>query len=118
MSANYYRKADGVFVVYSVANRKSFENVRYWMDEVEKHAPEHATIILVGNKNDLDNRAVTSQEGKVKRKFNVQYSLRRIRCTTKYRNWLRHWISCSWKPLPNNTPVFKTRSVRWPVDAL
>jgi GTPase SAR1 family protein len=42
-------------VVYDIADRESFSAIESWMNEVEKHAPDDASAILLGNKSDLEN---------------------------------------------------------------
>eukprot|EP00727_Mastigamoeba_balamuthi_P014239 m51a1_g9438 putative ras-related protein rab-11a (232) ;mRNA; f:442971-443848 len=60
----YYRGAHGALVVYSIASRDSFDNVRHWVEELLQHAPA-ALVILVGNKCDLKHlREVPADEGR------------------------------------------------------
>ena len=40
--------------MFDVTNKKSFEYVDYWADEVKKSNSGEFVIILVGNKRDLD----------------------------------------------------------------
>lgn len=41
-------------VVYDITDRRSFDNVKsYWLNEVRKHAPTNAVVMLVGNKCDM-----------------------------------------------------------------
>mmetsp|Transcript_16647 Transcript_16647/g.36090 ORF Transcript_16647/g.36090 Transcript_16647/m.36090 type:complete len:206 (+) Transcript_16647:61-678(+) len=62
ITSSYYRGSHGIFVVYDVTDRQSFEAVQGWVREVEKYAsPGH--MVLVGNKIDLPNRAVLTSEG-------------------------------------------------------
>eukprot|EP01043_Picozoa_sp_COSAG02_P047033 COSAG02_NODE_4466_length_5332_cov_3.159564_6_plen_301_part_01 len=59
--ASYYQGAHGFIIVYDVTDPRSFENVEYWLDKVEKYAP---IKMLVGNKSDLTgSRAVTFEKG-------------------------------------------------------
>jgi len=63
----HYRKALGCLVVYDVTNRKTFTDVKYWLDSLMDSAEQEIQIMLVGNKVDLvedDPRArqVTKQE--------------------------------------------------------
>ena len=61
----YFRGARGGLIVFDVTNRKSFENVSHWLEEVNNHC-ENIPLLLVGNKIDLeDQREVSSEEGKV-----------------------------------------------------
>ena len=50
----YYRHKHGIIVVYDITDRDSFTKVKDWMNEVEKHAKENTSKILVGNKKDLE----------------------------------------------------------------
>lgn len=60
----YIRGSQAAFLVYDCTNRKSFEDIREWYNEVHKDT-EKIPIVLVGNKIDLkDQRAVTHEEGK------------------------------------------------------
>ncbi len=59
----YFRGARGSIIVYDVTNKKSFENVGNWLEEVKKHC-DRIPLLLVGNKIDLeDQREVTTKEG-------------------------------------------------------
>ena len=51
ISKNYWKSASVVILVYDIANRASFENIDLWLKELDSNS----TIILVGNKSDLDN---------------------------------------------------------------
>jgi len=61
----YFRTALVVFVVYDITDRKSFEHVQIWLNELEQHAPPKLIKFLIGNKLDIaENRQVTTKEGK------------------------------------------------------
>jgi len=65
IAASYYRGAHGIVVAYDVTDRKSFENVRMWMQEIEKYVRGDVSRLLVGNKSDLSSkRCITHDEGK------------------------------------------------------
>ena len=49
----YFRDAHGVLVVYDCTNRKSFEDVDYWMKEIIMKAEKKIAIVILGNKTDL-----------------------------------------------------------------
>jgi len=66
LSAHYLQDAAAVMVVYDVAQRKTFDNVRSWIELVEEtfDGKSPPLLVLVGNKIDLQSGVVTTQEGK------------------------------------------------------
>ncbi|KAL8243685.1 hypothetical protein R6Q59_009943 [Mikania micrantha] len=60
----YYRGAMGILLCYDVTDRKSFDNIRTWFQNVEQHASEGVNKILIGNKCDWEEkRQVSTEEG-------------------------------------------------------
>ncbi|XP_075875726.1 ras and EF-hand domain-containing protein homolog isoform X2 [Nelusetta ayraudi] len=53
IAKSYFRRADGVLLLYDVTCESSFLNVREWVDMIEDVSPEDIPIMLVGNKCDL-----------------------------------------------------------------
>ncbi|XP_006835013.1 PREDICTED: ras and EF-hand domain-containing protein-like [Chrysochloris asiatica] len=53
IAKSYFRRADGVLLLYDVTCEKSFLNVREWVDMIEDATHESIPIMLVGNKADL-----------------------------------------------------------------
>jgi len=67
ITSQYYKDSNGIFLVYDISSRESFENLDIWMEDIKNCAPENCVIILVGNKSDLVNeRVVSFKEGKDK----------------------------------------------------
>ncbi|XP_032532025.1 ras and EF-hand domain-containing protein isoform X4 [Chiroxiphia lanceolata] len=60
IAKSYFRRADGVLLLYDVTCEKSFLNVREWMDMIEDATHENIPIMMVGNKADL-RQTVTEQ---------------------------------------------------------
>ena len=58
----YYRDADGAVVVYDTTDRKSFENVKLWLSELEDKAPKNIEIMILGNKSDLIDKSVVTEK--------------------------------------------------------
>ena len=64
ITANYYRGAHGILVLYDITDIDSFKNLNNWLMEIEKNANSNIVKILIGNKSDLSNmRKVSFQEG-------------------------------------------------------
>ncbi|KAM9206667.1 ras and EF-hand domain-containing protein [Dugong dugon] len=57
IAKSYFRRADGVLLLYDVTCEKSFLNVREWVDMIEDAIHESIPIMLVGNKADLRDAA-------------------------------------------------------------
>eukprot|EP01127_Copromyxa_protea_P011847 TRINITY_DN301_c0_g1_i1.p1 TRINITY_DN301_c0_g1~~TRINITY_DN301_c0_g1_i1.p1 ORF type:complete len:214 (+),score=51.98 TRINITY_DN301_c0_g1_i1:36-677(+) len=64
ITRSYYRGAAGALLVYDITRRDTFNHVSTWLEDARQHANDNITIILVGNKSDLEkSRQVTTQEG-------------------------------------------------------
>jgi GTPase SAR1 family protein len=60
----FYKRVKLAILVYSIDNRKSFEGISFWLNEIRLNSDENVKLILVGNKNDLnDKREVSFEEG-------------------------------------------------------
>ena len=64
IAKQYYKGANGVLLIYDVTNKKSFERIAYWMNELkDNNQINEIDICLVGNKIDLEGRVITREEG-------------------------------------------------------
>ncbi|KAG0698606.1 ras-domain-containing protein [Suillus ampliporus] len=64
ITSSYYRGAQGVILVYDVADRKTFEALPKWFSEIDPHFSITVPKIIVGNKVDKENsRQVSTTEG-------------------------------------------------------
>jgi small GTP-binding protein len=71
ITSAYYKGAKGVIIVYDICREKSFENVDKWIEDFKSKADEDAVILLIGNKNDLDDkREVNKEEAELKAQKN------------------------------------------------
>jgi small GTP-binding protein len=61
IAQSYYRDAQAAIVVFSLTDEPSFESVKYWTNELENHSAAHPAVIVLANKADLPDRAVTRQ---------------------------------------------------------
>ena len=60
--SGFYRSTELAIIVFSVADRKSFEGIENWLKEVKTHGTPDCKVFLIGNKVDLPNREVSSEE--------------------------------------------------------
>ena len=60
----YYKNCVCACIVYDIANRPSFESIQSWIDDCTKQSSKSVLLVLIGNKNDLeDKREVKYEEG-------------------------------------------------------
>jgi len=62
ITAAYYRGAMGIFICFDITDVNSFNNVRTWIQNLEKNAAGKVSKILVGTKADLEEQRAVSQE--------------------------------------------------------
>ncbi|DBA84687.1 hypothetical protein WJX77_003228 [Trebouxia sp. C0004] len=60
----YYRGASAAAVVYDITNEDTFAKAKHWVSELRKNAGGNLVVILVGNKTDLaEDRVISEEEG-------------------------------------------------------
>ncbi|XP_016072502.1 PREDICTED: putative Ras-related protein Rab-42 [Miniopterus natalensis] len=64
ITRSFYQNVVGVLLIFDVTNRKSFEHIPDWHQEImATQGPDKAIFLLVGHKNDLQStRCVSAQE--------------------------------------------------------
>ena len=55
ITANYYKGAEGVILVYDASQSLTFTNVRNWLKQIDQNADQGIMKMLVANKSDLPN---------------------------------------------------------------
>jgi len=77
LTKNYYRGADGIIMVFDLKRSETFDELTYWMEEINKNCDKNKIgLILVGNKNDgnLDERKISREQGnKIAELYNFIY---------------------------------------------
>ncbi|CAD8152693.1 unnamed protein product [Paramecium pentaurelia] len=81
ITRSYYKGSIGVLLVFDITNRDSFHNVQKWYNDVNDQAASNCTIVLVGNKTDLESqRKITTIEAKA---LADQYKMQYIETSAK-----------------------------------
>jgi len=62
ITSSYYRGAHGIIVVYDCTDLESFNNVKQWLEEIDRYACENVNKLLVGNKCDLASKKVVNYQ--------------------------------------------------------
>ena len=81
LAKNSYKGSDGIILVYDITQKKTFNNIKHWYDNIKKNIDiDKVAIILVGNKSDLPDRQVKKENYE---KFSEQYNLEVIETSCK-----------------------------------
>ena len=60
VTSSYYRGAHGIMVVYNIADRTSYNNVKQWLQEIDRYACENVNKLMIGNEVDLKEKREVS----------------------------------------------------------
>ena len=81
ITRNYFKNAHGIILIYDVTLIESFQNVKNWIKQIKEEVTDKVSIILVGNKIDMENqRVVSKEEGE---KMAASYGLKFFECSAK-----------------------------------
>ena len=64
IAKNYFQSSDGLLIVYDITDKKTFEKLDDWFEQISLNAPENTKLVLIGNKSDLGGkREISIEEG-------------------------------------------------------
>ena len=72
IAKNFYNKAQGIFVVFDLTNKDSFDAIQAWLERIKENNPL-AYIIFLGNKADLTTKRIKMT------KENIEENLRKLK---------------------------------------
>ena len=73
ITSSFYRGAAGVFVLFDVGNKQSFENIQEWITAVQRFASEKVVTFLIGARCDVKREVTTEMATEFANKEGVQY---------------------------------------------
>eukprot|EP01105_Mastigella_eilhardi_P005006 TRINITY_DN1674_c0_g1_i2.p1 TRINITY_DN1674_c0_g1~~TRINITY_DN1674_c0_g1_i2.p1 ORF type:complete len:216 (-),score=47.38 TRINITY_DN1674_c0_g1_i2:51-641(-) len=63
VTSSYFRTLNLALLVYDVSDENSYSHIKFWSGEVARYAPGSVGTLVIANKTDLENRAVTTERG-------------------------------------------------------
>ena len=74
VNKNLFLRVQGMILMYDITNRETFEHISNWVENI-KEICSSLPIVLVGNKCDMDElRIVTEEEGReIAKKYNMSF---------------------------------------------
>ena len=74
ITKQYYHESHGIILIYDVTQRETFNNLESWINEIKNNSKKDIKVIIVGNKNDIEKRVVSVNEGiDFAKKYNSLY---------------------------------------------
>eukprot|EP00825_Cyclidium_porcatum_P010189 TRINITY_DN15222_c0_g1_i1.p2 TRINITY_DN15222_c0_g1~~TRINITY_DN15222_c0_g1_i1.p2 ORF type:complete len:245 (+),score=52.66 TRINITY_DN15222_c0_g1_i1:178-912(+) len=107
---SYIRDSNAAIIVYDITNQSSFQSLEKWIEYVKEERGEDVVIVLIGNKNDLENkRQVTQQEGE---NFAKQQNLMFFECSAQNGNNILNVFKALSQQLINSGNQQKPEQIR------
>nr|XP_046155364.1 ras-related protein Rab-15-like isoform X1 [Oncorhynchus gorbuscha] len=75
ITKQYYRRAQGIFLVYDITSERSFQHIMKWASDVDEYAPDNIQRILIGNKSDEEEKrqVATGQGNKLANDYGMDF---------------------------------------------
>ena len=81
INEQYYQKADGILLVFDIANESSFNKIKnYYITKIKEKCKMGIPIILLGNKTDLEDKREVSQEEAIDLSIKEEYIYKESSC--------------------------------------
>ena len=81
ITESYYKKGDGILLVFDITSQKSFDKIKdYYVANIREKCKKNIPIILLGNKTDLDDKRVISQEQAIDLAVNEEFVYKETSC--------------------------------------
>ena len=53
ITESFYKSSNGIFLVFDITNKKSFQKIKIWLENIFQKSNENIVIVLLANKSDL-----------------------------------------------------------------
>jgi Ras-related protein Rab-1A len=73
ITRTFYKGAHVVIICFDLTNRETFENVDYWLEEINKEHLLNPIIVLVGTKTDLSLKRIIIKEEALKKVSELKF---------------------------------------------
>ena len=81
LAKNCYQGADGIILMYDITQKKTFNNIKNWYNEIKNSMNiDKIALIIVGNKSDLPDIQVSKE---ISENFSEQYGIKLIEISCK-----------------------------------
>lgn len=74
----YYKGSKGAVIVFDISRKETFDHVDRWHEDICKNGDKDICIILLGNKCDIENRAIRKEEAQEKAKLLSKNKIKKI----------------------------------------
>ena len=114
ITSSYYRGAHGIIVVYDVTDQTSFNNVKQWLQEIDRYACDTVNKLLVGNKCDLVSQKVVDFH--TAKEFADQLGIPFLETSAKNSTNVEDAFLTMTREIKNGLPTEKKEGAGGPID--
>ena len=65
MTRVYFRNSCCALIVYDITEKSTFEHINFWLSELEKEVPDSIVLVLIGNKNDMEDKTSAKNKNNI-----------------------------------------------------
>ena len=74
ITSQIFKGAEGILLVYDVNDEVSFAKIKDWIEQIKSNTEEEICLVLLGNKCDIEERAISKERGKeMAEELNINY---------------------------------------------
>ena len=62
IAKSYFQSSNAFIVAYDISNKKTFNQLKYWVEQIKSISNSNVKCIIIGTKCDIEDRAVDEEE--------------------------------------------------------